>query len=150
MNIRHATPNDAEALQSLLEQMGSNYKRSLDEISARIAAFDREHNELLVAIENDIIMGVIAFGCYEQFRLQGCCCHIDTLVVDAKHRGKGIGKQLLLKAEEYARLHGATEIELTTANFRQVTGTHAFYKSSGYKDHLEIDCTYFVKEGSSA
>ncbi len=147
MIIRQATKEDAKQLVSLLAQMGAIYQRNAMEISTRISAFNQNNHQLLVAEENSRLIGVIAFGCYEQFRLQGCCCHIDTLVIDACSRGKGIGKQLLLRAEEYANEHGATEIELTTANHRRASGTHAFYKARGYKDHLAIDCTYFVKEG---
>jgi GNAT superfamily N-acetyltransferase len=148
MIIRPARKEDAEQLVILLAQMGANYQRSVTEIADRISAFNQKNHQLLVAEEDDRLVGVIAFGCYEQFRLQGCCCHIDTLVIDSNARGKGIGKQLLVKAEAYAHQQGATEIELTTANYRKITGTHAFYKARGYKDHLEIDCSYFVKEGT--
>jgi N-acetylglutamate synthase-like GNAT family acetyltransferase len=147
MIIRHALPEDAPKLVPLLAQMGDVYQRTSDELYNRIMAFNRERQQLLVAEEIGKIIGVIAFGCYEQFRLQGCCCHIDTLVIDDTYRGKGVGKALLLKAEAYANEQGATEIELTTANFRRKTGTHDFYKAQGYDDHIEIDCSYFVKKG---
>ena len=147
MIIRHATMQDAGALRNLLAQMGSNYERSVDDITNRLSAFERSEDQLLVAEVDNQLVGVIAFGCYQQFRLQGCCCHIDTLVIDAPSRGKGIGKQLMLKAEAYAREHGATEIETTSANHRILDGTHAFYKSLGYKNHIDIDCAYFAKEG---
>ena len=147
MMIRPATKKDAEALKHLLAQMGSGYERSVDEIKNRLTAFEHSEDQLLVAEMDQNIVGVIAFGCYQQFRLQGCCCHIDTLVIDAPYRGKGIGKQLMFKAEAYAKEQGATEIETTSANHRIPDGTHAFYKSLGYKNHLDIDCAYFAKEG---
>ena len=147
MIIRHATKEDAVALRDLLAQMGSNYERTLDEIKNRLDVFEHSHDQLLVAEKEGKLLGVIAFGCYDQFRLQGCCCHIDTLVVDAPSRGMGVGKQLMMMAEAYARERGATEIETTSANHRIPGGTHAFYQSLGYKNHIEIDCAYFAKEG---
>ncbi len=60
----------------------------------RILSFNKERHQLLIAEDNHRVVGLIAFGCYEQFRLQGCCCHIDTLVVDKAYRGKGQAKHL--------------------------------------------------------
>lgn len=149
MIIRDAKLSDAPVMQQLLLQLGSNYQRSVEEIENRIQTYHLQSRQrLLVAELEGKVVGLIAFGCYEQFRLQGCCCHIDTLVVDATCRGKGVGKALVEIAEQYAKEQGATEIELTTANSRRAHGTHDFYKTIGYMDHLEIDCTYFVKQKS--
>lgn len=147
MIIRDAAKNDAPALAILLAQMGSVYKRTAEEIENRIDTFKNSEDQLLVAETDNKVVGVIAFGCYDQFRLQGCCCHIDTLVIDAPYRGKGVGKKLMAQAEAYAHKRGATEIETTSANHRIIDGTHAFYKALGYKNHIDIDCAYFAKEG---
>lgn len=148
MIIRKSKKSDAPALMHLLAQMGSTYVRTLEQIENRIDTFEHGDDQLLVAEIDHAIVGVIAFGCYEQFRLQGCCCHIDTLVIDAPYRGQGIGKKLLQHAETYAIKKGATEIETTSANHRIADGTHAFYKALGYKNHLDIDCAYFAKAGT--
>lgn len=145
--IRLAVIADAPDLQRLLLQMGSHYQRTLLDIENRILSFELlARNYLFVAELEGKIVGVIAFGYYEQFRLQGCCCHIDTLIVDSTCRGLGIGKKLIEFAEADAKKMGATEIELTTANFRRAHGTHDFYHSLGYEDHVKIDCTYFAKQ----
>lgn len=145
MLIRRAEKQDAQALVIILAQMGSDYIRTVAEIENRIEAFHRSDDQLLVAEIDQKIVGLIAFGCYTQFRLQGCCCHIDTLVIDADYRGRGVGKCLLQKAEEYALKMGATEIETTSANHRIADGTHDFYKGLGYQNHIDIDCAYFAK-----
>lgn len=145
--LRLAVVSDASHLKDLLVQMGSAYARNQDDIENRIQSFIHlARHELWVAEEGSMIKGFIAFGCYEQFRLQGCCCHIDTLVVDKAYHGEGIGKALVEIAEAYAKAQGATEIELTTANHRMADGTHAFYKAIGYQDHIDIDCSYFAKQ----
>ncbi|MDX2346866.1 MAG: GNAT family N-acetyltransferase [Legionella sp.] len=146
-NIRMATQEDAFYLKQLLAQMGEIYERDIEEMENRIQSFlNLTRHQLLVAEDEEGVVGCIAFGCYEQLRLQGCCCHIDTLIVDKKYHGKGIGKALIATAEAYAKTQGATEIELTTANHRRKHGTHNFYKAIGYQDHVDIDCTYFVKQ----
>jgi len=144
MNVRHAKASDAPALVMLLAQMG--YHMSEEKMQLRVAAFNVSSHRLLVAEENGAVIGAIAFGCYEQLRLPSPCCHIDTLVVDEAHRGKGIGKQLVALAEKYATEQGATMVELIAANHRRKDGTHAFYEALGYKDHVAFDYTYFAKE----
>jgi GNAT superfamily N-acetyltransferase len=149
MIIRNAKEKDASQLITLLMQMGPKYEMNLKNMKGRIAAFNSKGHQIVVAEQDDIIIGLIAFGCYEQFRIPGSCCHIDTLVVDKNHKGKGIGKQLVMEAEKYAQEQGAITMELITANFRRSSGTHAFYESLGYKDHLVLDYSYFSKERSN-
>ncbi len=148
MHIRPATLEDAPVLQKLLRQLGPEYTRNLKEIENRIQAFTELPRQQLLLAVNDAqnIMGMIAFGFYEQFRLQGCCCHIDTLVIDSAYRGQGVGKFLVEVAEKQSSKEEATEIELTTANYRKAHGTHDFYTSIGYANHSDIDCSYFVKQ----
>ncbi len=144
MIIRDATEVDAGQLVPLLAQMG--YQMSLEAMKIRICAYSTKKHKLMLATKADKVVGLIAFGCYEHFRLEGSCCHIDTLVVDKNHRGCGIGKQLIAMAEKYAIEQGAKTIELITANRRRSDGTHAFYESLAYKDHNSLDYTYFGKE----
>ena len=148
MIIRDANENDALQLIQLLTQL--NYDMDLITMKARIQAFQKEHQNLLVLEQNNHIIAVIAFGCHEQLRLAGSCCHIDALIVHHEHRNKGLGKKLVAIAEEYALKHGAHTIELISANHRKETGTHAFYHALGYKNHEDLDCAYFAKENLQA
>lgn len=84
--------------------------------------------------------------CYEQFLRPSKCCHIDALVVDEDHRSKGIGKKLIAIAEQYANSHGANKMELISANHRKKNGAHDFYKSLGYKTHIDADYTCLQKK----
>ena len=133
MEIREAKACDAEQLILLLSQMG--YVLTLEEMQARIEAFKIKYHRLLVIEDANHLIATIAFGCYELLRLAGSCCHIDALVVDEQHRGKGLGKQLVRLAEEYAIAHGANTVELISANHRKKDGTHAFYTSLAYDNH---------------
>ncbi len=147
MEIRDAKPCDASQLILLLAQMG--YTLTLQEMEARIQAFTAERHRLLVIDDGPKVIAAIAFGCYEQLRLTGNCCHIDTLVVDKNHRAQGLGKQLIALAEQYAIAHGAKNIELISANHRKKDGTHAFYEALDYENHIALDCAYFAKENLS-
>lgn len=144
MIVRDANKNDAHQLIQLLKQL--SYDMDLITMKARIEAFQKEDQNLLVLEQDNNLLAVIAFGCYEQLRLPGCCCHIDALIVHHDHRKKGLGKKLVALAEQYAIEQGAHTVELISANHRKATGTHAFYDALGYKNHVGLDCAYFAKE----
>lgn len=61
--------------------------------------------------------------------------YIDSLLVGKSHRNKGIGKSLVLKAEEKAKTYNAHKIWLETgANW----GTEKFYKDLGYSVRCKL------------
>ncbi|MDF1684091.1 MAG: GNAT family N-acetyltransferase [Legionellaceae bacterium] len=144
MIIRDAHEDDTLQLCQLLSQL--NYDMDLNTMETRIQAFQQDRHHLLVIEQNHHIIAAIAFGCYEQLRLPGCCCHIDALIIHHDHRNQGLGKKLVAVAEEYALKYGAKTIALTSANHRIKNGTHAFYDALGYKNHVGLDCAYFAKE----
>lgn len=57
--------------------------------------------------------------------------HVETLVVDADHRRRGIGRRLLAEATDWARGQGAVELVLTTWSGN--SGADAFYERLGYQ-----------------
>ena len=57
--------------------------------------------------------------------------HVETLVVDARHRRRGIGRQLLAEATDWARGQGAVELVLTSWSGN--ADADAFYESLGYQ-----------------
>ena len=56
---------------------------------------------------------------------------LTTLVVDQKHRGGGIGSELVSRVERWAADNGAARISVTSGIQRQ--GTHDFYERRNYK-----------------
>ncbi|HLB42356.1 MAG TPA: hypothetical protein VJN02_05835 [Gammaproteobacteria bacterium] len=85
MILRNAIQSDAAQLVALVAQMGSSYKMSLENMQARITAFNNKSHQIVIAEEGGSLVGVIAFACYKQLRIPGSCCHIDTLVIDNNH-----------------------------------------------------------------
>ncbi len=59
--------------------------------------------------------------------------HVDDLVVDIEWRGRGVGRDLLYFAEEWARHHSLRSVFLDSRP--EVEG---FYKKLGYSPHTAI------------
>ena len=55
---------------------------------------------------------------------------ISDLVVLPAYRGRGLGRALLEKAEEHARLHGATTLKIESLAKNEVATT--LYRNSGF------------------
>ncbi len=61
--------------------------------------------------------------------------HIDELWVEGNHRGKGIGKMLMEKAEEYAIAKSLSGIWLWTQSWQ----APKFYESLGYLEFTRFE-----------
>ena len=57
--------------------------------------------------------------------------HVETLIVNARQRRRGIGRRLLAMAADWARARGATEMVLTT--WVGNAEADAFYERLGYR-----------------
>jgi ribosomal protein S18 acetylase RimI-like enzyme len=57
--------------------------------------------------------------------------HVETLVVTARHRRRGIGRLLMAESAAWARAEGAVELVLTTWAGNQ--DADAFYERLGYR-----------------
>lgn len=55
---------------------------------------------------------------------------IENITVIPSHRGQGFGEDLMNQAQEWARVHHATALELTVWEFNQ--GGKMFYEHLGY------------------
>jgi len=58
--------------------------------------------------------------------------HVDTLVVDRRHRRGGVGTRLMEAAAAWGRARGAVELVLTVWSGNQAA--EAFYRSLGYME----------------
>jgi ribosomal protein S18 acetylase RimI-like enzyme len=88
-------------------------------------------DDIFVFIDQENVMGWIHLK--ERHLLQGeVAMEVVGLVVDEKSRGKGVGKALLLFAEDRVRMRGLKKIILTSNIIR--TEAHKFYESLGFKN----------------
>ncbi|MFL5308485.1 MAG: GNAT family N-acetyltransferase [Polyangia bacterium] len=96
------------------------------------------HGAAIVAVEQPAtpaVLGLVAVRVYDtppeplmHPRRRG---HVETRVVAARRRRRGVGSRLLAGASEWARARGATEMVLTTWSGNDAAD--AFYERHGYR-----------------
>lgn len=91
----------------------------------------------LVAVEDNNVLGYI-IGEKNKSKF----IFINIIVVDKKHRGKGVGKLLLKEFEKIAKKMKFKEIGLLSPKWNKKT--LEFYKKSGFYEMKYY--TYFTKE----
>ena len=80
------------------------------------------HNYNFVSKENDKIIGILRGSFYYD---EG---KVGDLIVSEDYRGRGIGKSLMMKAEEYLRSQNLRFMSLSTYDFQ----APEFYKKLGF------------------
>lgn len=69
--------------------------------------------------------------------------YIETIIVDEKERGRGIGKMLIDKAEEFGKKYGAHRTWLITGKDWK---ENAFYQKLGFKLIASLPDHHFHKD----
>lgn len=99
----------------------------------RVVSWQRK-SKVLKAMQNNELIGVL------DLNFQSGVMHIDGLIIKEDKQRQGIGKALMLKAEEIARENNLHKIYLDTG---KMWPANDFYQSLGYtitaelQDHLE-------------
>ncbi len=138
--LREVATSDAKTLTDLTIQLG--YLITYDQMENRIDLFRNSlYGKVFVAELNGNVVGYVALWIREHFHDIHRAARILALVVDSNHQRLGIGKKLLLQAEEYARQSGCVSVDLTSAHRR--AGAHEFYENMGYGLNLT---KYFSKD----
>ncbi|MCK0473176.1 GNAT family N-acetyltransferase [Halalkalibacter sp. APA_J-10(15)] len=131
MEIREAVENDIEALTSLMEQLG--YPTTIEAMRTRFHTIESSPDyHTLVASYDGKIVGMVGVAKGYYYELNGVYVRIVALVVDAIFRNKGIGKKLVVEAESWERIIGATRIGLNSGSRPEREHAHKFYKNIGY------------------
>jgi GNAT superfamily N-acetyltransferase len=126
--VRPATVDDAPHLAQLSGQLG--YPVAVDTIAARLARLlDRTGDVVLVAEANGEVVGWVHGS--EQALLESATrCELLGLVVDARHRTRGIGRRLVAAVESWAEGRGLQLVSVRSNVSR--TESHPFYERLGY------------------
>ncbi|MCM3176308.1 GNAT family N-acetyltransferase [Cytobacillus horneckiae] len=131
MEIRKATVNDIEGITKLMEHLG--YPTTIEKMKTRFSNIKSSPDyHTLLALYDDKIVGMMGLVKGYYYELDGLYVRIVVLVVDSNYRNKGIGKQLLEEAENWAKKIGATGIGLNSGNRPERIRAHKFYKNNGY------------------
>jgi GNAT superfamily N-acetyltransferase len=127
--IRRAMLADAKEIARLCLQLGNQIR--VEQVEERLKKINREKDSVIFLYEMDnLICGwVHVFGkCIIQMEY----AEIGGLVVDTEYRGKGVGKKLMQKAEEWAKDKGFSEVRLRSGGHRKEA--HQFYEGIGYEN----------------
>jgi GNAT superfamily N-acetyltransferase len=134
--IRAASPADASALASLLGELG--YPSEADRVRARMARIlgargDSGTDSVVVASDerSGEVLGLLSVHQFAALHDDAPVALITALVVAERARGLGVGRQLVDRAIDTARLWGCTRLIVTTHVRR--ADAHAFYEHIGFE-----------------
>src|SRR5213079_1251217 len=131
VTVREASAQDAAAVADLLTQLG--YPHSSAGGGSRLAAWAAgDRRLLLLAADGEAVVGFVAVAAVPYLERAGSWARIVALAVDAAHRRRGLGRELVEAAEGAASGWGCVSIEVTSARRREVS--HPFYRRLGYED----------------
>ena len=77
-------------------------------------------------------------------RVEGYRLHVDELDVRRDRQGRGIGRQLLEHAADWARTRALRRMSLTT--FRSIPWNAPFYATCGFRDWDPIEAPASIRQ----
>ena len=128
--VRNARRGDAEALASLLAELG--YPGSADQATIHWVISHPEIEVIVAADNHDKAMGMVTFSHRPQLRAKGRIATIEELVVTESWRGRGVGRELLKRVVERARSLSVKQLEMVTHKGRGEF-LEAFYLACGFE-----------------
>lgn len=131
LTIRDARASDAQALATLIGQLG--YPTSAEAVARRVELLRAsEADRLVVADMDGEVVGLASLHTSLSVEFDEPAAKLSAIVVDERHRRRGIGKALVAEMEAEARRRGCCLIFLTTAERRK--DAHAFYRRIGFDE----------------
>ena len=143
ITFRRAIREDLPSIVRMLaeDELGSRRERLENPLPASyfeaFEAIDHDLNhELIVAEMNGEVVGTLQLMFLPSISYQGGLrAQVESVRVDRKCRGRGIGGEMMKWAVERARERGAHLVQLTTHQSRK--DAHRFYERLGFKgSHL--------------
>jgi GNAT superfamily N-acetyltransferase len=130
VEIRVATDKDTFALASLITELGS--PTSPEEMQRRVERV-RGRSDVIafVALAEGSIVGMAGLSVAPSFVRSTPDGQIIALVVAETHRRRGIGRELMKRAEAWLADKGVKRVSLTSGLHR--ASAHAFYRACSYE-----------------
>lgn len=130
LSIREIDPADAEATAQLSGELG--YPVSADTMRERIRRMaSLTDYAVFIGCLHRTVVGWIDVGVVHHLQADRYA-EIGGLVVSSDYRGAGIGRMLLMHAEEWARQRGVARVVVRSRITRE--GAHRFYLREGYEN----------------
>lgn len=93
---------------------------------------NQHKGKVFIAELGDVVVGFVAVWVEEYLEIDKEELYVSDLVVRSQYRGAGVGKQLMERAEQYAR-----ELDLSRISLSVLKGNalaYDFYRHCGYSD----------------
>lgn len=129
VTVRDARLEDSPAIARLLDQLG--YPTDEGGVAARLERLTIVGDRVFVADVDGRVVGLAHLQVSPALERDRPSGKIGTLVVDAAHRGHGVGRALIAAVEDDAQLRGCGLLFLTTRETRD--DAHAFYERVGFE-----------------
>ena len=133
--LRAADSRELRAVLAFWKTAAENDSRPPDTPAALAALHLRDPEALIVAVEQDRIVGTIIAG------WDGWRCHLYRLAVDPARRRAGIGRALIAAAEDRFRSLGGTRADAMVLDDNP--RAHTIWAARGY--HRQQDWSRWVK-----
>ncbi|MBB4637731.1 GNAT family N-acetyltransferase [Longimicrobium terrae] len=129
IRLRPATPEDADAVAALLGELG--YPTTPEQARVRMARIrdDADYHTVLAESDGEVL-GLIGLQRGWGYEHDRPFVRVLALVVAGRARRRGVGACLIAAADDFARLHDAHDMHLTTALHREEA--HRFYEGLGF------------------
>ena len=132
VTIREARDSDAEAIASLLGELG--YPTDAAAVPRRLERMRAEGGQWTFVAESDgQVVGTATVMVRHTISRDAASGRVTTVVVSETARSQGIGSALMERAEVICREVGCTALEVTSAEHRR--RAHDFYVRLGYEEH---------------
>lgn len=133
IEIRKIESDDLNRVFELLNELYQNkIKFSKFEEIYKIKLIDK-NSYYIVALINNKIIGVLTSEIQLKLHREKKQSFIEDLIVDKEYRNKGVGKELLKDAVNYAKDIDCEVIELTS--YINNEKAHRFYEKNGFIKH---------------
>lgn len=133
--IRTARPGDADRVYALLEQLEPAYSPDRPAFDTNFPVLLNDDSTSLLLVAEDASGEVVGYALTTITPLlhtNGSSAHLQELVVDAAHRGEGVGTAIVEEVERFCRERAVRQI--TVASRRSAD----FYERIGYRSSADF------------
>lgn len=127
-------PCDARAVRRIVESTGFFHGHEVDVavelVEARLAQGEKSGYHFLFC---DADGETIGYTCFGPIACTEGSFDLFWIAVDDRHRGKGLGRELLVRTEKIIAAMGGRGVYIETSARPQYEPTRAFYLSCGYQ-----------------
>jgi len=136
-DVRRCRAKDFADVLALLLQLWPGEPLDGDALAATYSrGLASDEQVYLCATDGERVIGFGSLSLKSSLWQQGYLGHVDELVVDGGHRGRGVGTRLLEELIAQARRQGCRRVELDSAFHREAA--HRLYERLGFENRAYL------------